>query len=93
MPFKTPKVAPISEEQQEAYDELDDLLDDRKPSSAIGWAIRQQSLLSSKEPVRCMKKLLHGSFVGRSRQNWALLTLCAQEVSMSHVVHYITYII
>ena len=91
VPFKTPKVAPISEEQQEAYDELDDLLDDGKPSSTIGWAVRQQSLLSKKEPVHQMKKLLHGSFNGRSRHNWTILTLCAQQVSMSHIVHNKTF--
>ena len=71
----------MTEEQQLAFDELDDLLDDGKLSSCIGWTIKQQAILMDKEEVRKMKKELQGStFQGRSRGNWALLTICAKQV-------------
>ncbi len=41
MPFNMPEVSPQNDEQQEAFDALDDILEDRKPSSAMGWAFQQ----------------------------------------------------
>ena len=80
-----PTITPQTEEQQVTFDELDDLLDDGKLSSAIGWAIEQHSVLSDKQEVRLMKKQLQGSsFQGRSRGNWALLTITAKQVYLMH---------
>ena len=59
VPFKWPKVVSETEDQQEAFDKLDDLVDDGKPSSAIHWAIRQHSLLSNREPI-CLIESMQG---------------------------------
>ena len=84
MPFKKPAVTPEMDEQQDAFDQLDDILGEGTPSSAVGWAIKQQSVLGSKEEIRATKRLLWGSFLGRSAHNWALLTICAKQVRMAH---------
>ncbi len=70
---------------------VDDILEDRKPSSAMGWAFQQQALLTTKEEIWQMKRRLQGAFQGRSRQNWALLTIFAEKVqllkqSICHIV-------
>ena len=55
MPFKKPAVTPEMDEQQDAFDQLDDILGEGTPSSAVGWAIKQQSVLGSKEEIRATK--------------------------------------
>ncbi len=57
----------------------------------MGWAFQQQALLTRKEEIRQMKRRLQGAFQGRSRQNWALLTISAEKIqllkqSICHIV-------
>ena len=75
MPFSKPSVAPMTEDGQDAYDELEDMLSDGTLSSVFGWAVSQRSLLSDKEEIREVKSQLRLQFgeSGRSVQNWALL--------------------
>lgn len=49
IPFAKPSIAPITDEQQEAYDELDDLLAGEELSSVCGWAIAQRAALLNNE--------------------------------------------
>ena len=80
MPFTKPSVIPESDEEQMAFDELDDIIGDHEPSTAIGWAINLRALLKCKDEIRDMKTKLRGPFQGRSTQNWALLLICAKQV-------------
>ena len=80
MPFSRPSVSPEMEEEEIAFDELEDLLEDREMSAAVGWAIQLRSLLLCKEKVREMRGVVRGSFDGRLGQNWAFLLICAEQV-------------
>ena len=82
VPFAKPSVAPASEEEEMAFDELEDILEDREMSAAVGWAIELRSLLLCKDQVREMRVLLRGSIDGRLTQNWAFLLICAKEVRL-----------
>ena len=75
-------MAPESEEEEMAFDELEDVLGDHEMSAAVGWAIQQRSMLLCKYQVREMRGLLRGSFDGRLAQNWAFLLLCAKQVRL-----------
>ena len=79
MCFNLPTVAPATDEEEEAFAELDDLLLSGELSSAIGWAIAQgKLLLSNRDEIRELKKMtqLHG----RSSQNWAILLFFVKQV-------------
>lgn len=89
IPFTKPAVAPVTEDEHLAFDELEDVLEDQELSSAIGWAIQLKSLLVCKEEVRLVKVLLRDSFQGRSAHNWSLLLLCAKQVNFIHVVYFL----
>ena len=52
MPFATPKIAPTTDELQDAFDELDDLLTDGSFSSACGWVVRIGKHLQDRETIR-----------------------------------------
>ena len=80
VPFTMPTVSPQNEEQQEAFDTLDDILEDKQPSAAVCWAIQQHAVVTQKHEIRQMKQSLQGSFKGRAQRNWALLTLCGKQV-------------
>ena len=80
--FLKPAVAPVNDEEQEAFDTLDDLLDENKPATAICWAVQQHEMLTDKTELQVMRHLLHGAFKGRMQRNWALLTICAKQVKL-----------
>ena len=77
-----PTVAPKNEEQQLAFDALDDCLEEKMPSQAVCWAITQQQILTDKNELQKMRQSLQGAFRGRSLRNWTLLTICAEQVYM-----------
>ena len=79
-PFTKLSVAPESDDDQIAFDELEDIREDHELSSIVGWAIKIRALLMSKEEVRDMRALFKGSLQGRSAQNWAFLLSCAKQV-------------
>lgn len=80
VPFSKPSIAAITDEQLDAFDELDDMIDQSAPSQALGWIIQQKSLLHDKDRLRDMKKRLRGAFQGRTQMNWALVALTTTEV-------------
>ena len=59
MPFKKPEVAPATEEEYAAFDELDDVLQDYELSRAVGWVVQLKKVLSDKQEVRHVRTLLH----------------------------------
>lgn len=81
MPFNKPSVAPQSEDEQTAFDELDDIIEEREISACVGWAVKLKKSLICKDEVREMRSLITGSFTGRSAHNWALLLLCTKQVN------------
>ena len=80
MPFKGPSIAPTTEEIQDAFDELDDLITDGTLSSACGWVIHLNQVLQNKQVIREMTKFFRGHYAGRKAINWALLGVCVKEV-------------
>ena len=80
IPFRKPGVAPITEEEFAAFDQLEDTLYDHELSRAVGWAVQLKQTLLNKEEVRRVRALLAGTFQGRSAHNWSLLLLCAEKV-------------
>lgn len=81
IPFEKPSIAPSTEERQDAFEDLEDMLADGLPSSAFGWAVAQKALLQDKEAIRDLKSRFRSHFQGRAVQNWSLLALCLKQVS------------
>ena len=80
--FTAPAVAPINDEEEEAFTELDELVQSGEPSKAIGWAISQGKLLmDERDALKDMKKRLQGTFHGRTCHNWAVLLFFVRQVS------------
>lgn len=80
IPFKKPSIAPTTEDQQTAFDELDDILMSGELSSVCGWAIKQREILEEKDKFKAMKAILRPHFEGRSVLNWAYIGICLKEV-------------
>lgn len=72
---------PTTDKQQEAFDELDDILMGGDLSSVCGWAIKQRASLEDKEKLKAMKLILRPFFQGRSVINWVYVAICLREVS------------
>lgn len=81
VPFQKPSTAPLDEDRQDAFDELEDLLADGLPSSAVGWAVAQKALLLDRDATRDLRSHFRSHFQGRAVQNWTLLGLCLKQVS------------
>lgn len=79
-PFKSPAIAPSSEEEQDAFDELDDILTEGSLSAACGWVVRLGQCLHNRGIVMEMCTLLRPHFPGRQAMNWALVAVCVKEV-------------
>ena len=80
VPFSKPSLAPITDEQQQAYKELEDMLTEGMLSSVCGWAIKQEEKLLNKDEVKEMKALLRPHFQGCSASNWTFVALCLKQV-------------
>jgi hypothetical protein len=81
LPFKKPTIAPSTDEEQDAFDYLEELIESQAISSSIGWIIRQGNILKDKEEMKSMKSHLRRYYKGRSITNWSLLALCAKQVN------------
>jgi hypothetical protein len=79
-PFLKPSIASIPDEQQQAYEELEDMLTEGMLSSVCGWAIKQEEMLLKQAEVKHMKALLRLHFQGRSATNWTFLAICLKQV-------------
>ena len=80
VPFLTPTVAPQNEVQQEAFDALDEILEEKSPSRAVCWAIKQHKIITDKKELQEVRQLLQGAYKGRALRNWTLVTICAKQV-------------
>lgn len=81
IPFEPPTVCPESDEEEDAFDELVDLMSNNRLSAAVGWAIQlRKEVLLNGDRIRELKRELYGSFQGRSAMNWALLLFVAEKI-------------
>ena len=81
IPFEQPPVCPESEEEEGAFDDLEDLVRNNRLSAAVGWAVQlRKELLVNGDRIRELKRELYGSFRGRSAMNWAILLFFAEKV-------------
>lgn len=80
VPFRSPKIAPTTDELQDSFDELDDLLNEKSFSSACGWVVRVGRSLQDKCTVKDMTKIFRPHYPGRRATNWALLGVCVKQV-------------
>lgn len=79
-PFKSPAVAPSNEEEQGAFDELDDTLNKGILSAVCGLVVKVGKSLHDRSMVREMAARFSPHFPGRQAINWALLGVCVKEV-------------
>ena len=42
MPFSMPTIAATTDEQLDAFEQVDDMIDQSTPSQALGWIIQQK---------------------------------------------------
>ena len=85
IPFEQPPVCQESEEEEDAFDELEDLVSTNRLSAAVGWAIQlRKEVLLNGDRIRELKRELYGSFCGRSAINWAILLFFAEKVLTHH---------
>ena len=80
MPFSKPSIAPSTDQQQEAYEELEEMLNGGALSSMCGWIISMEKVLTNKDKLKEMKSRVQQHFEGRLVSNWTLLGVCLQEV-------------
>ena len=85
MPFSKPSIAPSNDQEQEAYEELEDMLCEGTLSSVFGWAISLEKVLTNREKIREMKSVVREHFEGRFASNWTLLAICIKLVC-THVM-------
>ncbi len=82
VPFVKPSTAPVTDEQQDAYNKMDDMIDEGVLSSVCGWAIRQRQIVANKEKLKARKSHLRHHFKGRSVLNWTLVAVCLEQVRL-----------
>ena len=75
VPFSKPAIAP----QQKDFDKLHDIICSGEMSTMFSWIVRQRSVLSNREELNKAKEKLQ-CFKGRTRNNWAHLSLCVSQV-------------
>ena len=81
MPFESPSVAPTTDEEEEAFMELDSIISSGELSSAIGWAIGCGSHLAQKKSdILNMCHKLKGTFSGRVLKNWGTVLFFLDQV-------------
>ena len=80
VPFCKPSIAPITDEQDDAFDDIERMIEENLLSQALGWVIKQASTVHNREQLRTMKQKLRRVFQGRCLMNWALVTLTTTKV-------------
>ena len=85
--FNLPTVEPNTEEEEEEFEELDNLLASGSVSSAIGWAVRAGAKLEMrKDELKAFAYKSKTFFTGRSCKNWRMLIFFLNEVSVFVIV-------
>lgn len=82
IPFSKPSIAPESEDQEEAFEIVDELIDNQQLSQAVGWIISLSEAVNSKQQLKEMKEKLRDSFKGRCLMNWSLVALTTTKVNL-----------
>ena len=78
-------MSPETDEEEDGFDKLEEMLSTHQTSSAVGWAIQlRKQLLLKRERIRELKKNLRGAFHGRQSSNWAILLFFAEQVLHLH---------
>ena len=73
--FNDPKIGPVSDDEEDAYTELDELISSGEVTRGIGWAVNMgKVLLQENNEVKkgYYKKLMHGVVTCRKYANWSL---------------------
>ena len=56
IPFEQPTICPESDEEEDAFDELEDLVSSNRLSVAVGWAIQlRKEVLLNGDRIRGLK--------------------------------------
>ena len=80
IPFVKPSVDPETEEEHDAYDDIEEILQTNVLSSLIGWVITLGNILRDKGVIKSVKDDLRRHFKGRGLTNWSLLLTCTRQV-------------
>lgn len=92
VPFECPSVCPASDEEEEAFMELDSIISSGELSSSIAWAIGCGNRLShDKDEIREFCSKLKGSFSGRVLKNWGTLLYFLNKVRDNMIPHLSIY--
>jgi len=68
-------VCPETDEEEDGFDDLEEMVSTHQTSSAVGWEIQlRKQLLLKRERIRELKKNLCGAFQRHQSSNWALKT-------------------
>lgn len=75
VPFLKPSITAATDRELDAFDDLDEMIEEGIPTQALGWIIRQKDYLHDNKEARDMKHRLKDTFQGRSLMNWAVVSL------------------
>ena len=91
--FKLPAIAPITEEEEEAFAELEDVLASESVSSTIGWVVRVgKDLEEKRKEISLFSSKLKGTFSGRCSKNWGILLFFLDKVCFINGLLFLTRI-
>ena len=62
VPFSKPSIVATTDDQLDAFDDIDEMIDQNLPSQALGWIIQQKSVLHDKGQLQSFKQKLKGVF-------------------------------
>ena len=76
-------MCPETDEEEDGFDDLEEMVSTHQTSSAVGWAIQlRKQLLLKRERMHELKKNLCGAFHGHQSSNWAILLFFAEQVHL-----------
>ena len=74
-------MCPETDEEENRFDELEEMVTTHQTSLAVGWAIElRNQLLLKRDRIKELKKHLCGAFQGCAASNWAILLFFAEQV-------------
>ena len=82
MPFHAPSVAPVTDEEEYAFMELESIISSGELSSAIGWAIGCGSQLADRKGD--ILEMCH--FSGRVLKNWGTVLFFLDQVREDNMI-------
>lgn len=83
--FVEPSVGPSTEEEEDVFPELEELISSGEISKCIGWAISLGQRDNLREDVLAIKDKLRGVMGGRKCKNWAIILYFVKQVSRCHL--------